>query len=83
IKRAKKAGIKTVMITGDHVVTASAIAKELGILNDPSEALSGSSRSVFIAFSKCERNNSFKSPLVTRVCTISVVKSFIGKSSFL
>ena len=42
IKREKKAGIKTVMITGDHVVTASAIAKELGILNDPSEALSGS-----------------------------------------
>ena len=42
IKRAKKAGIKTVMITGDHVVTASATAKELGILNDPSEALSGS-----------------------------------------
>ncbi|MTD38389.1 calcium-translocating P-type ATPase, PMCA-type [Erwinia sp. CPCC 100877] len=42
IARAKKAGIKTVMITGDHVVTASAIAKELGILTDKSEALTGS-----------------------------------------
>jgi Ca2+-transporting ATPase len=42
IARAKKAGIKTVMITGDHVVTAGAIAKELGILRDKSEALTGS-----------------------------------------
>ena len=37
----KDAGITTVMITGDHKDTAFAIAKDLGIANDPSQCLMG------------------------------------------
>lgn len=41
IQKIKEAGVTTVMITGDHVDTAFAIAKELDITNEKSQCLSG------------------------------------------
>ena len=41
VQTCRKAGIKTVMITGDHIATAKAIAEELGILNRGEKAITG------------------------------------------
>lgn len=41
VETCRRAGIKTVMITGDHIITAKAIAKELGILRQTDKAITG------------------------------------------
>jgi len=61
VARAKEAGIKTVMITGDHVVTAKAIAKEIGIFEEGDDALTGA-----------DLNNMTEEDLYNRVREVSV-----------
>lgn len=41
IERAHKAGIRTVMITGDHVATAAAIARQIGLLKEGEKVVTG------------------------------------------
>jgi len=42
IETCRRAGIRVIMITGDHPLTAKSISKELGLINDDSWVVSGS-----------------------------------------
>ena len=42
VQRAREAGIRTIMITGDHALTAEAIARDLGIIDVGQKAITGS-----------------------------------------
>ncbi|MBZ0302439.1 MAG: cation-translocating P-type ATPase [Anaerolineae bacterium] len=41
VKKARQAGIRSIMITGDHALTAETIARDLGILNEGEKAITG------------------------------------------
>lgn len=75
----KLAGIKPIMITGDHIDTACAIAKELGILSDEKAAISGSELSLMSE--KELYNNIYNYSVFARVSPkhkVRIVKAFQG-----
>ena len=82
INECKRAGIKTVMITGDHIITAKAIAKELGIFGAGDLAITGEELDK-ISEEKLQENI-MKYSVVARVSPehkVRIVKAFrnVGK----
>lgn len=53
VRVAKEAGIKTVMITGDHLATAKAIAEQIGILDSNTKIMNGSEFALYIGRRTC------------------------------
>lgn len=73
----KNAGIRPVMITGDHVLTACAIAKDLGIMTESDEAITGEALSAMPFEELCE--NIYKYRVFARVSPehkVKIVKAF-------
>ena len=73
----KRAGILPIMITGDHVRTASAIAKELGILEYDSQAITGEQLSAMPFETLCENIDKYR--VFARVSPrhkVTIVKAF-------
>lgn len=79
IATCRKAGIKTVMITGDHITTANAIATELGILKRNDLSITGAELD---RIPKSEfKNNIMKYSVFARVTPehkVEIVKAFQG-----
>ncbi|MGM9834264.1 MAG: cation-translocating P-type ATPase [Bacilli bacterium] len=75
IKECKKAGIKVSMITGDHPLTAFAIAKELNLVTDFNEVTTGSEVEEYLLKDEKELDNFIKNKRVfTRVTPLNKLK---------
>lgn len=77
VSECKNAGIKPVMITGDHIITAKAIAKELGIMREGDRAMTGAELEK--TSQKDLENNIYKYSVFARVSPehkVRIVKAF-------
>ncbi len=86
IEECKMAGIKTVMITGDHPETAFAIGKEMGIINSHEHLISGTELSQFDLDSKEFIGHVCSKIVFARVTPaqkLHIVDSFIKKGQFI
>ena len=87
IEKCKKAGIKVVMITGDHPLTAFTIAKELGIVSDMNEVCTGSDIEEYLAKGEKDFDKFIKEKYVfTRVTPIEkleIVNSYKRQGEFI
>jgi Ca2+-transporting ATPase len=84
VKRAiadcREAGIKTVMITGDHVKTASAIAKQLELMPEEGQILDGTRlNELSVSELKNEVDNTYVFARVTPEHKLKIVKAFQEK----
>ena len=82
VAKCKKAGIKTVMITGDHILTAKAIGEELGILKPGDIAITG--QELDKISDKDLENNIMKYSVFARVSPehkVRIVKAFRSKGN--
>lgn len=82
IKECKRAGIKTVMITGDHILTAKAIAEDIGILKHGDIAITGEELDKIS--DKDLENNIMKYSVFARVSPehkVRIVKAFRSKGN--
>ena len=86
IKNCKKAGIKVVMVTGDHPLTAFAIAKNLGLVTNFDEVTTGEELAEYIAKGEKELDKFIKSKRVfTRVTPLDkleIVNSYKRNGEF-